>query len=267
MSNSETDRLFFGAQVKAPWPKDHPKGRMIPEETRHVTFTFLGSHSLSRLQKLLPSAPRPPFQIGPAGVAKELVFLPPDKSRVAALLIDWLELSSEFNTYQHLFALWLNSQGYPLDERPFFPHITVARAPFDKKAWLQNFFPIPFFVSAFRLYQSMGNLEYHSVWEIPLIAPFEEFEHTADIAFHVRGNSAQQIHMHAQLALAFQFPLLIEFFSKALCNSLSETVISLNEMVAKADKQYGCHFKAVSFHGNFKADAQQLLHWEMIVDV
>lgn len=256
-------RLFFGAQVEAPWPHDYPDGRLIPEDTRHVTFAFIGESSLPKLLELLKTAPQPPFFIGPGGVGKELVFL----SHVAALEVEWLNKPSTFNAYQNTFALWLKSNGYKLDERPFFPHITLARTPLDQEAWKQHFTPLPFYVKAFHLYQSMGNLTYKSVWEIPLLSPFEEFEHTADIAFHIRGSTIEQIHQNAQLALAFKFPRLIPFFTHPLKNSLKEIIISLNEMIGKADMEVGCPFKAVSFHGDIKADDKQLLHWEMIIDV
>ena len=162
---------------------------------------------------------------------------------------------------------WLKAMGYPIDERPFFPHITIARAPFDIKDWLAHFDPLPFFVKAIHLYQSLGNLHYQSIWESPLIPPFEEFEHTADIAFLVRGNTPQELHLNAQIALAFKFPPLVNFLSTILQDSLDEIIISLNEIVAKADMELGCPFKAISFHGKIIKDPYQILHWEMIVDV
>jgi RNA 2',3'-cyclic 3'-phosphodiesterase len=110
-------------------------------------------------------------------------------------------------------------------------------------------------------------LEYQSLWEIPLLSPFEEFEHTADIAFLVRGTTPQELHRNAQLALAFKFPKILPFFSKRLQDTLDEIIIALNEMVGKADAECGCPFKAVSFHGQIKAEEENLLHWEMIVDV
>jgi hypothetical protein len=104
LSEPESGWLFFGAQVEAPWPQDYPVGRIIPEETRHVTLAFLGQHLLPELQQTLLSVPRPRFEIGPAGIANQLVFLPPDKSRVAALFVQWLDPSFAFNTYQNEFA-------------------------------------------------------------------------------------------------------------------------------------------------------------------
>lgn len=266
MQEEESKRLFFGAQVEAPWP-DYPPGRMIPEETRHVTMVFLGQNSFSKLQAALKNAPLPLFQVGPVGIAKELVFLPPDKARVAAFSVKWLDPLASINHYQKVLSEWLQAQGYSLDLRPFFPHVTIARAPFDKKQWEEDFTPLPLFVKAIHLYQSSGNLQYQSLWEFPLLAPFEEFEHTADIAFLVRGNSCEQLHCNAQVALAFKFPPLVKFFTAHLQNSLNETIIALNEMVSAADAEIGCPFKAVSFHGNIKKDAGNILFWEMIIDV
>jgi hypothetical protein len=122
-------------------------------------------------------------------------------------------------------------------------------------------------VKGLHLYKSMGNLEYQSLWEMPLLPPFEELEHTADLAFHIRGSTVQQLHTHAQLALAFKFPPLVSCFTQKTQNSLKEIIISLNEMISQADMEFGCPFKAVSFHGEIKEDAQKLLHWNMIVDV
>ncbi len=184
LEEEDSKRLFFGAQALAPWPKDYPPARMIPEETRHLTLAFLGRHSFSKFQTILPSIPQPSFTIGPAGIAKELIFL-----------------------------------------------------------------------------------HYQSLWERTLLSPFDEFEHTADIAFLIRGYSIQELHQHAQLALAFQFPPLIKFYRSQSQNSLEEVIISLNEIVAMADTEFGCPFKAVSFHGNIQSGDQNMLHWEMVVDV
>lgn len=267
--NEEEDsrRLFFGAQVLAPWPKEYPPARMAPEKTRHLTLAFLGQSSFSKFKTIFPYIPRPSFVIGLAGIAKELIFLPKDKSRVVALSIEWLNADSMLNNYQKKLANWLKNQGHTLDKRPFFPHLTIARAPFDKKQWQAHFTPLPFFIKAIHLYQSLGNLQYQSLWECPLLSPFEEFEHTADIAFLIHGCSIQELHQHAQLALAFKFPSMIKFYTSQLQNSLEEIVISLNDMVAHADTEFGCPFKAVSFHGSIYSDEHNILHWEMIVDV
>ena len=265
MTEEDKKRLFFGAKIKAPWPLELPKGRVIDENTRHITLAFLGKNSLKRIEKLLPSIPKPEFEIGPVGVGRELVFLPPQNSRVAAIAIHFDDL--RLNNYQKTLADWLKSNDYPVDERPFFPHATVARAPFDQEEWVEQFSPLPVYVQGIHLYESLGNLQYRSVWEYPLLSPFEEFEHTADIAFLIRGANVSELHLNAQIALAFHFPRLIDFFTSSLKDSLDEIIIALNEMVSKADAVYGCPFKAVSFHGKIEKKSPQLLQWEMIVDV
>ncbi len=263
----DSRRLFFGAQTEAPWPKSYPPARLIPEETRHLTLAFLGETPFSKLKSLLPSTPRPSFAIGLAGVAKEIIFLPPDVGRVAALSCDWIHSQEALSNYQKELSVWLAAQGYALDKRPSFPHITIARAPLDKAEWKQQFSPLPFFIKAIHLYQSLGNLQYESLWSHSLLAPFEEFEHTADIAFHIRGMTIEEIHGHAQLALAFHFPPLVRFFTSDWARNFEEMIISLNEVIGIADAELGCPFKAVSFHGTIRPDAQKILNWEMIVDV
>lgn len=266
MLEDDKKRLFFGAKIQAPWPLELPKGRAIDENTRHVTLAFLGQNSLKRIEELLPSIPKPEFEIGPAGIGRELVFLPPHNSRVAALAIHWLG-NLRLNLYQKILANWLKSNDYSIDERPFFPHVTVARSPFDKEEWIEQFSPLPVYVQGIHLYESLGNSQYRSVWEYPFLSPFEEFEHTADIAFIIRGANVRELHLNAQIALAFHFPRLIDFFTSSCKDSLDEIIIALNEMVSKADAVYGCPFKAVSFHGKIEKKSPQLLQWEMIVDV
>lgn len=265
--NEDAKRLFFGAQTEAPWPKDFPPARIVPEETRHMTLAFLGQNSFVKIEQLFPAIPRPSFRIGPIGISKELIFLPTRNCRVVALSVDWLDADERLNAYQKELAEWLKSHGYSLDKRPFFPHITVARAPFDQQQWKEQFSPLPFFVKGIHLYQSLGNLQYQSLWECPFLPPFEELEHTADIAFVIHGYTVKELHKHAQIALAFKFPQLIDFYSSCLQNSLDEVIISLNEIIAIADTEIGCPFKAVSFHGAVKSGEDNILKWEMIVDV
>jgi hypothetical protein len=79
--------------------------------------------------------------------------------------------------------------------------------------------------------------------------------------------SMQELHCHAQLALAFKFPPLVNFFTSDWSDSFAQMIFSLNALIGSADAELGCPFKAVSYHGQAKPDAQKILHWEMIVDV
>ncbi len=45
-SMEEEKRLFFGAEVSAPWPKELPQGRVLEEKARHLTLAFLGETRL-----------------------------------------------------------------------------------------------------------------------------------------------------------------------------------------------------------------------------
>lgn len=264
---SDLRRLFFGARVASPWPEGYPEGRCIPEEMRHITLAFLGSCDFASLQPLIPEVPKPSFLIGQAGIADRVVFLPDSHERVVASSVKWLYSQEGLTRYQAELVMWLTERGYSLDRRPFFPHISIARQPFEKAQWLSSFSPLPFFIEGIHLYQSMGNLQYNTIWEYPLHPPFEELEHTADLAFRVWGCTVEELHFHAQIALAFHFPPLIDFFSISLGKSLDEIIIALNRSISQADAQIGSPFKAVSFHGSIVQKSPQLLNWEMIVDI
>src|SRR5271170_5417229 len=93
-------RLFFGAQVKAAWPQELPPGRLIPEETRHMTLAFLGQSALDASQ--FPQIPKPSFTIGPAGIGSQLLFLPKSHARVVALDTLWLEDPHPLYAYQEI---------------------------------------------------------------------------------------------------------------------------------------------------------------------
>lgn len=97
--------------------------------------------------------------------------------------------------------------------------------------------------------------------------PFEEIEHTADIAFIVRGQSMQEIGAHAQQALCEKFPELTVYKQPFSDNiTLDDIIIGLNEMITRADIAEGCGLKAISFHGDVHRE-NEILTWEMILDV
>lgn len=238
-------RLFLGMQVISPWPDEWPHGRLITEANRHLTLVFLGH----REKPDLGAFPQPPFHIGPAGIFDKPLFL----SHVIAWHIDWLENGELFLSYQNQLAEWLDVKG------EFLSHVTLSREPYDASSWKKSFQKLPVYAKNIILYESIGNLQYQPLWEYPLLAPFDEIEHTADIAFKVRGN----LYLHAQLALAFHFPQLIPYFDKRSLTNLDEIVTSLNRLIAQVDSQIGCPFKAVSFHDTRTNTGE----WEMIVDV
>jgi len=266
--NDEIKRVFFGLEISAPWPHEWPKGRVIEESSRHITLAFLGNAPLKELISQLDALPKPSFEIGMVGKCDQLLFLPERHPRVAAYHVKWLEKEEALNQFQKELASWLMERRYMEEEkRPFLSHITVARSPFDKEEWKRVFQELPVVAKALHLYESTGNLVYHSHWNYAFLPAFDEISHTADIAFHVRGKNCSELFRHAQIALSFKFPSLLSFFSKEEKANLDEIIIALNEIVSEADQTLGCPFKAVSFHDKVKSDEKGILHWEMIIDV
>lgn len=265
--NSDEKRLFFGFSIDASWPTNYPDGRIIREEDRHITFAFLGNVSYEILKKELPSFPRPDFRIGPVGKTTHFIFLPKHHSRVVAYDIQWLTGATFIDKYHAQVLKWLNKHQLPEDHRPLLSHATVARAPFHKQAWEDVFEILPMRITGIHLYESMGNLHYSSLWHLSLIPPFEEIEHTADIAFILRAERESDLFIHAAIALSFRYPPLLNFIpSQYPLPTLEDIIRSLNKMISLCDQEIGCPFKAVSYHGLCKKE-NDLIIWEMIVDV
>ena len=263
MQGMEERRLFFGFSVDAPWPTSYPKGRIIEESARHLTLAFLGNRPFD--EKALSDFPKPEFPIGPVGVCDKLLFLPDLKPRVVSNQVHWLTDGEKLGTYQEKVLDWLENLGYTVDRRPFLSHITLARAPFVEKEWEEVFEPLPVMITGIHLYESIGNLRYPSIWDLPLICAFEEFEHTADIAFYVHGQNYRELYLHGALAMSFKFPHFITYLQDSEITDLHAVVRALNQMITKSDQEIGCPFKAVSYHG--KLTEEKPLKWEMIVDV
>lgn len=261
----ETKRLFFGVELEAPWPQDLPKEkRVIQEKERHLTLLFLGMQNLDQLLSEMENIPKPSFQIGPVGLFDECLFF----TRCVAWHVLWLTHQG-INEYQKELSAWLEEKDFVKHEtRPFKPHVTLARFPFDKKAWHKSFKPTFVKCTALHLYESLGHSTYQSAWHTSFIDPFSEIEHTADMAFIIRGTSLQELYIHAQMALSFHFRELTPFCSfDAAPTSLDEIITLLNHVIAKADMEIGSPLKAVSFHGSVETVPPHILQWEMIVDV
>lgn len=261
-------RLFFGMEAEAPWPDLFPFGRHLEESHRHLTLAFLGNADFSKLKEALLTFPPPPFKVGFGGQFDQCLFLPPKHPKCVAWHVDWLEESLSIELFHQTLNEWLDANGFPSDRKhPFNPHVTLARLPFNKKAWQKAFSPLPVMLKTLHLYESLGSSKYLPLWSYPLLAPFEEIEHTADIAYWIRGESYNQLFQHAQLALAFFFPSFLPFFSKGQTfTSIEAVIFALNEVVCHADREIGCPFKAISYHTEM-AIKENVIHWEMIVDV
>lgn len=262
-------RLFFGFEVLAEWPlfldqESVAAGRILNPLMRHITVAFLGTHPFSTWDAPWELLPMPPFSIAPVALAEQLLFFPQARPRVAAARVQWLDDAEEMGAW---FQAFIRALAFlKLKVEPWTPHLTLARAPFEKRWWEERFSPFPFFLKALHLYESLGHSTYRSLWTYPLLPPFEELPHTADRAWKIRGKSVPQIHRHAQIALGMQQPELLRYRSSSLQEDLDQVVIDLNRMVTACDSEEGCAFKAVSFHGQLKNEGS-ILTWEMVVDV
>lgn len=264
----DVKRLFFAFEVQSPWPQELPQGRLLKEEQRHMTLAFLGNIPYDQLKSILPVIPKPTFSVGLAGCFDHCLFLPPRNPHVVAWNVEWLDDPSPMLSFQKNLVEWLQQNHFNMDHRPFLPHVTICRSPFQIRQWKEAFTPLPCILTKIHLYESIGNLNYEPIWSYPLSPPFEEIDHTADIAFRVYGENIEQLHHHALAALAFRHPQLLSLpYQKRNIDSLEMIIQDLNQRVSNADAESGCPLKAVSYHGNIDQESTTLLKWEMIVDV
>lgn len=269
MRDEDHRRLFFAFKIAAPWPEKLPQGKVLREEDRHLTVAFLGNADFSRLMECLQDPPKPSFATGLTGIFDKITFLPPEHPRVVAWHIDLGTSLEIIRKFHRTLIDWLQEHQFSPSqpEREFLPHVTVSRSPFQFHAWRKAFERLPVAITGFHLYESIGNLIYESRWEYPLRPPFEEIEHTADVAFIIRGENLEQLYNNAKAALAFHYPPLVHYFEQMSVENLEDLIILLNKAVTRADAKEGCNFKAVSFHGEVIHEEDKTLSWEMIVDV
>jgi 2'-5' RNA ligase len=267
--SADLKRLFFALGIAAPWPEEMPSGRMLLAGERHLTLAFLGNADWSSLQAILPEIPPPPFIFGAVGKFDKAVALPERHPRVMAWHVDWQMASVAMNSYQQQIAQWLSAQGFSMvdSKRPWLPHVTICRQPFDCNRWLQAFRPLPLVAKGLFLYESVGDLRYRSLWDIPFQMPFLEIDHTADLAYVIYGHSIEEIYRHAQCALNFAFPELPLTFNALSSDTLDGVIAALNSAISHADVAVGASCKAVSYHGQLCVNSNQILSWEMIIDV
>jgi RNA 2',3'-cyclic 3'-phosphodiesterase len=264
----ETKRLFFGMEVAAPWPEEWPSGRILLDSDRHLTLSFLGDQNLPSLLERMNDFPEIGFTVGLAGMFDRPIFLPHRHPQTAGWHIHFLEEEERFLDFQRRLVLWLKESGVQMKERngKFLSHVTIARPPFVIHEWKQAFIKLPLYLKNIHLMSSLGMSKYEICWTHEILAPFVAREHTADMAFLVRGESFDQLYLHASLALAFDFLPLIRYVAPQKIGSFDEMIMQLNELVARVDAEEGCPFKAVSFHSEMQIE-RQVMEWEMIVDV
>lgn len=255
------NNLFLGFSISAPWPEKLPLGRILEEKDRHLTMIFLGKILEEKAKNFFLDCDVP-FVFSPAGIFLAPIFLPRKSPKVVAWLASHLTCQQELLDFEK----YLSKKVAKSSDKEYLPHVTIARAPFDEEKWQASFIPLPFFLKSFCLYRSVGFSRYEKLMERKLFAPFEESEHTADLAFVIRGRNYDELLKNGELALAFKWPGLVAHFSKSQCGSIDEVIIALNEIVTNYDQISGIPVKGVSFHGKIEQKTG-FLEWEMIVDV
>lgn len=267
-SDKKMSRLFFGMEVSAPWPLKFPPGRLLEERNRHLTVAFLGNTAVAQLLEHLKNFPSPGFEIGWVGKFDACLSLPEKHPNVVAWHVQWLENAGAFTEFRADFCAWLKQLGYMEGEKKSdLLHVTLCRKPFQFSDWLQAFHELPLMVTHLNLYESLGNSQYEVRWQYPLLPPFIEIEHTADLAFHIYGVNFPQLYSHAVIALAFKCPALLSYLSSQVkIANIDDVIIQLNKLIAKVDGEIGSPFKAISYHDLIVEEGNKL-KWEMIVDV
>lgn len=253
-------RLFVGLSIDAPWPPSYPSGRVIEESSRHLTLAFLGNCPLPNLDTF----PVPDFCA--TAISDAVLFLPKLRPRVVSYHLKWLSGQSAIEKYQTSVLDWLETQGYKVDRRPFLPHVSIARAPFLEAEWEAHFHPLPLLITGVHLYESIGHLRYLPLFSHRFSSPFQELDHTADLAYRVGGKDYNGLYTHAMVALSFAYPPFLKYAKHQKFGSLHEIIRALNQMIAECDSEVGCPFKAVSHHGGLKEE-KGTYEWEMFVDV
>jgi RNA 2',3'-cyclic 3'-phosphodiesterase len=261
-------RLFLGMEVIAPWPSEFPNGRILLEPERHLTLFFLGDRELPDMINLMQEFPDPGFRIGLAGIFDRPIFLPNHEPKTAGWHVRLLEQNELFLDFHQRLCRWLEEKRFSSRDPKggFLAHVTIARQPFVIQDWKKAFCPLPLFLKNIHLCESLGSSHYKICWTHEILAPFETLEHMADLAFLIRGETYEQLFIHAALALSFQFPPLIHYVEKNMPQEMDELIFQLNQIISRADAAEGCPFKAVSYHNAVNSPAK-IMEWEMIVDV
>lgn len=267
----ERKRIFYGLEIKAPWPENLPDGRFLLESDRHMTLAFIGNVDYEEIAPILKNSPLPQRTVGVGGVFNEGLLLPPRHPRCVSWHIDYLTGTDQTIAYQKQLTDYLVQQSLLSEKeskRPFLPHVTICRKPFLVNQWKKAFSPLPLMATNLHLYESTGKLRYEPIWTYHMLPPLEEIDHTADIAFRIRGETAEEVFLHACLALAFEHPPFLPYIPRnESFTTVDDIIITLNELITKIDSEEGCPFKAVSFHGSLEKSTNGTLAWEMIVDV
>ncbi|KAF0220873.1 MAG: hypothetical protein FD174_870 [Geobacteraceae bacterium] len=136
-----------------------PEARWVPLDQLHLTLRFIGDadeHAFAAIKAALGEVEGAPFHLA----LRRIGHFPPGK-RMRVLWVG-IEACEALTKLQQDVELALGTAGVPPEERPFSPHITLARfrepplggiAPFEERH--RDFALPPFTVNAFYLYSSV----------------------------------------------------------------------------------------------------------------
>ena len=250
-------RLFFGLEPILP-SLDLPQGRLLQEKDRHHTLVFLGNKEANKVIDYLNNFFKNPLLFSPLATAQNLIFL----SSVAALEIEFISKKDTLLSLKDKLKVAFDMQ----DPHPWLPHITLCRAPMDKRHWQEMNIHIPCLFKAFHLYESLGHSTYNILWSSPINPIYKQLPHTADYAFEIYALDYAGLYLHACYAISLEFPSLFSMLQPFNCTCLDEVIDRLNDWIARVDIIKGSPIKAVSHHAKLNHH-QGVIIWEMILDV
>jgi 2'-5' RNA ligase len=229
-------RLFLALKVRAPWPKESFKGKMIQEEFRHITLAFLGQtneETYLELIKDLKKVKLPPFAL--FGYFDHFLPLPKSSPRLLSWHATFSYDEKEIYAFAEEMKLFFKERGLlKKEDKAWLPHVSICRKPFDFLSWKKSFKPLPFYATDLCLYEAIGNLKYREVLKRPLLTPFS-FANEKEV--HIKAKTHEELYLHTLSAMSFIKQEILPQDSKKLILESGEFEHLLNkkmrEMIAK----------------------------------
>jgi RNA 2',3'-cyclic 3'-phosphodiesterase len=116
-----------------------PSATWTPAAKVHVTLTFLGSVSLDRAEPLAKALARLAEEGPPKSCAIRLGAFP-DVEEARIIVVELKDETGALARLAEKVDRSARKLGVPADERPFRPHVTLARLkrPYDARRWLRQ---------------------------------------------------------------------------------------------------------------------------------
>lgn len=205
--NCQTKRIFLALKIKAPWRKNGSGKKVIKEELRHLTMAFLGQTSVDLLQNFLQDHTDDfQFQLPIFGYFSKLLLLPPFKARVFALNPIFLEHSPAIFAFQKkIETLFLENGFIPDQPKPWLPHVSLVRSPFNYYSWKNTFNEFPFYAETFCVYESLGNLQYREIKSFKLPCPFRVTTQLNECTIYAESSHESSLNLLLFLGFCLHF--------------------------------------------------------------